>query len=204
MSNIHFSSQTDLWGTPPIIDDRLEYKCAWNPLLKQNLEWPHSEPFDEWWHRCKALVGHLHPMVAEQWIYKYWDRSPYCYLPIENLAWTEQRWSNEIIINDVFVTPNWGPHNAEHDFEVYQKDRRFKDIPPFNFLRQNQTWDIPIVVLRTPDGVRSREKILPAKYCLIEGHVRIRALKAWHGRGSLAPEHSVFVLTLVERGEAAA
>ena len=176
----------------PMIDDHLDYSCTWSPELKQN---PNSEPFDEWWDRCYLLVGHLHPKIAEQWIYKYWRDSPYCYLPIERLRWREEQWSTETIINDVFVTASWGPHDADSDFRAYQSDGRFTAIPPFKFFRQNGTWDYPIVVLHTPDGVQSRGKLVPAKYCLIEGHVRIRALKAWHGRGRLADKHSVFVLS---------
>lgn len=188
----------------PIIDDALEGTCVWNPTLKQNVEFPYKEPFQDWWCRCEPLLSHLHPQIAEQWIHRHWKNSPYCYLPIERLRWWQEQWTAATIINDVFVTPNWGPHDPESDFEMYQSDPRFKDILPFTAFRQNQTWDYPIVVIQTPGGVRSRERIVPAPYCLIEGHVRIRALKAWHGRAPLAAKHSVFILTVdVAKGAAA-
>ena len=47
----------------------------------QKLEWPNElrprgegtwekETFDLWWDRNKTLIAHIHPVVAEQWIYR--------------------------------------------------------------------------------------------------------------------------------------
>ena len=59
------------------------------------------------------------------------------------------------------------------------------------------TWDYPIVVIETPEGVLDYETPLPEfRFCLIEGHKRLRYLKAFASQSLTANRHDVFVLTL--------
>jgi hypothetical protein len=62
----------------------------------QKLEWPNElrprgegtwekETFDLWWDRNKTLIAHIHPVVAEQWIYRHWSNSPYCHLYLDRI-----------------------------------------------------------------------------------------------------------------------
>ena len=64
-----------------------ECECAWDSALKPIGEFWNREAFDLWRDRCQVQVGHLHRMIAEQWIYKHWGESPYRHLPLEQLRW---------------------------------------------------------------------------------------------------------------------
>ncbi len=56
--------------------ENLELFCAWDDALRPIGEsTSHKEPFDIWWKRCGQRLNHLHPMIAEQWIYRHWTHS---------------------------------------------------------------------------------------------------------------------------------
>jgi hypothetical protein len=58
------------------------------------------------------------------------------------------------------------------------------------------TWNYPIVVLQTPDGIRTKGGLVDpnVRYCLIEGHQRFRYLNALTVHGAAAAEHGLFLL----------
>ena len=179
-----------------IIDSDREYECAWSPCLRPvGVGTFEKEKFDTWWERTKHLIGHLHPLIAEQWIYRHWTQSPYCYVPLQNLGWQQEKWNTEAIYKDIFVRPSFGPNRPESDFKAFS-DKYMGSSEPRKTIRSLGTWDFPIVVIRTPDGLRSEGVHYRVPYCLIEGHQRQLYLQAWHLHGSspAAERHSVFVL----------
>ena len=94
-----------------IIDSDLQYECAWSPCLRPvGVGTFEKEKFDTWWERTKHLIGHLHPLIAEQWIYRHWTQSPYCYVPLQNLGWQQEKWNTQAIYKDIFVRPSFGPN----------------------------------------------------------------------------------------------
>lgn len=89
-----------------------EYECAWSPQLRPIGEGTFDrETFDQWWRKAKPFIPHLHPQIAEQWIYKHWTNSPYCYLPLQNLEWRCEEWKTEAIFKEIFVRPSFGPNH---------------------------------------------------------------------------------------------
>jgi hypothetical protein len=151
------------------------------------------ESFDAWWHRCNSAVGHLHPMIAEQWIYRHWRETSYGYLPLEKLRWTTEQWRTVDIIREVYVKAAT-PRCPESDFRNFQTE----EGEPIKSFYTFGTWNYPIVVIRTPDGVRIFERHIPdVRFCLIEGHKRLWTLKAWKGNAFTREQHEVFVLSLL-------
>jgi hypothetical protein len=64
-------------------------------------------------------------------------------------------------------------------------------------MKATGTWDYPIVVIETPEGVLDYHTPFPEfRFCLIEGHKRLHYLKAFAGQSLTANRHDVFVLTL--------
>jgi hypothetical protein len=180
-----------------IIDSDREYECAWSARLRPvGVETLEKETFDSWWKRASRLIGHLSPLIAEQWIYKHWTRSPYCYLPIEHLKWRQEAWNTEDIFRSIFVRPSFGPNNPDCDVTFF-RDKNLEGVEPYKSLRSLGTWNYPIVIFDTPDGIRCDGEVRPVRYCLIEGHQRQRFLEAWYRRGwgHTADQHSVFVLS---------
>ncbi|TIU42472.1 MAG: hypothetical protein E5W28_01095 [Mesorhizobium sp.] len=142
------------------------------------------ETFDDWWVRNSSRLVQLHPMIAEQWVYRHWTLSPYCHLPLEE--WTTQQVLRDVFIADINV-------DAEHDFKVFNE---FGGIPPAPVMNATGTWDYPILVLETPSGVQTYTGELPEVRCLlIEGHNRYRYLNALAAKGRVSAHHTVFVLT---------
>jgi hypothetical protein len=180
------------------VEGRDDFECAWDPWLSPfgggNF---HEESFDTWWSRCRHQLNGLHPMIAEQWIYRHWNQSPFRDLPLAQLAWRQESWRVEDIFNDVFVRPCYIRDFADLDLEGDFKQNHRKTCEPFKSLNTTGTWDFPIVVIHTPDGVRANFKHLPeVRFCLIEGHRRFRFLIAWEGRAFTADRHAVFVLSM--------
>jgi hypothetical protein len=102
------------------------------------------------------VINNLHPMIAEQWIYRHWKHSPYCYLPIERLRWRQEEWDVATVRN-VFVRPDFGFDNPEQDFAIFHT-KQFEKAEPHKSLNLIGTWNYPIVVMHTPDGILPKEK----------------------------------------------
>ncbi|MER9864494.1 hypothetical protein [Mesorhizobium sp. M0185] len=167
-------------------------ECSWPEELKPMQEGSYfsRETFDDWWERNSSRLVQLHPMIAEQWVYRHWTLSPYCHLPLEQLRWRLEEWSTQQILRDVFIADI--NVDAEHDFKVFNE---FGGIPPAPVMNATGTWDYPILVLETPSGVQTYARELPdVRYLLVEGHNRYRYLNALAAKGRLSAHHSVFVL----------
>jgi len=179
-----------------IIDaENPECECVWDEALKPNDEgtWE-TEPFSSWWERCAAGLGHLHPQIAEQWVYRHWTNSPFKNLPLERLRWRLEEWETPKILSDVHVRDGFGPFEAALDFKILGTN----EIEPYKSLRSMCTWSCPIVVIDTPDGVHDHGEDIPnVRYCLVEGHQRVRYLNALAKHSRVASSHKVYVLTLV-------
>jgi hypothetical protein len=135
-----------------VIDSDHDYNCAWSEQLKPLGEGPwEKESFDTWWARSKELVGHLHPMIAEQWIYRHWKESPYCYLPIERLNWRQEEWDFAALQN-AFIRPEFGQinmENAKHDYEYFHT-KEYEDREPYKSLNAVGTWNYPMCSYTRP------------------------------------------------------
>jgi hypothetical protein len=151
--------------------------------------------FDAWWHRCNSAVGHLHPMIAEQWIYRHWRETSYRNLPLEKLTWASEQWRTVDIIHQVYAKAA-----TPLNFRKVQTE----ESEPFKSFNTIGTWNYPIVVIRAPDGIRiydpeinDYKHIQAVRFCLIEGHKRLLTLKAWKGNAFTREQHEVFVLSLL-------
>ena len=77
------------------------------------------ESFAEWWNRHKITLAHLHPMIAEQWLYRHWIWSPYRNLPLDQLVWRQELWKTRRILEEVFRRPQFGKLQPAFDYEVF-------------------------------------------------------------------------------------
>ena len=77
------------------------------------------ESFATWWERHKTTLAHLHPMIAEQWIYKHWIWSPYRNVPLDHLVWQQELWRTRRILDEVFVRPQFGKLQPAFDYDVF-------------------------------------------------------------------------------------
>jgi hypothetical protein len=149
--------------------------------------------FETWWDRNRARLSHLHPTIAEQWIYKHWVSSPYGHLPVERLLWRQENWATERILSEIYVRAQFGSLEPSFDYEVFHR----KHFEPGLTMDRTGTWNYPIIILETPDGVKTLSAVDPGvRYCLIEGHQRFRYLNALSFRNESAAEHALFILTL--------
>lgn len=181
-----------------------------NPMLdlvnRRELGWPtelrpigngshDKEPFASWWARNALRLANLGPRVAEQWIYRHWDESPFQFLPLEPLHATSERWSSDVLLATVHIEFG-GPVDPEHDYRSFSGNGT---DPLSTALNWHQgSWTIPIVVLRTPQGIRTHGGDRPdIRFLLIEGSKRVRWLHALHFRRAPTGPHLVHVLELV-------
>jgi hypothetical protein len=136
-------------------------------------------------------------MIAEQWVYKHWTQSPYRNLPLEHLVWRQESWKTRRILNEVLVRPQVGELQPSFDYDQFHG----KHFEPGLTMDRTRTWNYPIVILETPNGVRTKTCLRPeVRYCLIEGHQRFRYLNALAARCECAREHLLFILLVTEAG----
>jgi hypothetical protein len=181
-----------------LLDIRKSGDLVWSEALKPIGEGEfEKETFDDWWRRVGQQLPQLHPKIAEQWIYRHWDKSPYCFLPLEKLSWHLETWSTEKILRQVHIS-GWSL-DPEYDYEAFNKSNPWGGHPTSRAMNETGTWDYPLLALKTPDGivdygdVPSRPDV---KYLLIEGDSRFRYLNALNARNAAAKEHEIFILEL--------
>ncbi len=154
-----------------------------------------KEPFENWWQRCEARLAHLHPKIAEQWIYRHWKNSPFIGLDLAGLTWCLEKWVAAEILKSVVLA--YGPLelDPERDYRTFTKVYSGMGPGPTRLDLDTGTWDFPIVVLHTPEGFISEKGDFPeARYVLVEGHQRFMYFNALYNRGEIAGEHSIFIL----------
>lgn len=154
----------------------------------------HQEAFSPWWERHKEELNHLHPQLAEQWIYRHWGGTEFTFLPIESLKWELVAMAGEEILSSIRreISRCLEP---DFDYDQFQGDLGFEKSPTAVELDEG-TWPFPIVALSTPSGWRARHADLPdERLMLVEGHQRHRYLNALHHKGLAPPgPHDVFII----------
>lgn len=176
--------------------DLRNHKQAWPDHLEPRGKGFYRESFAAWWDRHSNELRHLHPQIAEQWVHRHWRYSPYSFLPLDDLSWSQEEWATSRILKDVFV--NGWPLDPDHDYRVFAGMPDHSTTKPLN---QTGTWDYPIVTLETPGGFQDHSIHHPeVGHLLIEGHSRMRYMNALSHRGKAAPYHSVFILRRTKAG----
>ena len=71
-----------------MIDLRGRYNLVWDSVLQPVGEGTgEKEPFDTWWERNAVRLGSLHSRIAEQWVHRHWQNSPFCHLDLNRISW---------------------------------------------------------------------------------------------------------------------
>lgn len=172
-------------------------EAAWPTHLKPEGEGERfdKEPFDTWWTRVEGELGHLPPRLCEQWVHRHWSASPFRFLPLGTLRWREVTTTGEALLTWVYRA--WGGElDAEFDYATFQRgggDDRHATAKALD----SGTWDYPMIVLETPNGIHNEGEAHPAiRSVIVEGHQRHRYLAALHalGRPPAGP-HRLYVVT---------
>jgi hypothetical protein len=117
------------------------------------------------------------------------------HLPLEQLRWCLEEWDTLKILEKVYVRRDFGEFHPDNDLQYIQNTDNPKLLQVH--LKAAGTWGYPIVVIETPEGVLDYDTPFPEfGFCLIEGHKRLRYLKAFASQSLTANRHDVFVLTL--------
>jgi hypothetical protein len=177
--------------------------------FSQNLEavWPiklcpighdtwRKEKFNVWWERNYSQLSHLPAKLCEQWVFRHWYNSPFSFVPLDTLSCDLVELNVEDIIESIHRETG-GSLNPEFDRSVFEKPRTGGTTPTAEAFKNNGTWDYPIIVLTTPNGLKGSKTLYPdARKLLVEGHQRHRYLNTLHYFED-APHgpHSVFLLS---------
>jgi len=153
-----------------------------------------KESFDSWWERNDAVLAHLPPDLAEQWIHRHWLHSPFRFLPLEKLTWERRIWDGESLLSAVYRA--WGgPLSPQFDYKTFQRGGGSDRLPTAVAL-DGGTWDFPMVLLATPSGVIDLGVAHPdARLVIVEGHQRHRYLNALHAldRAPAGPHETIIL-----------
>lgn len=153
-----------------------------------------KESFAAWWGRNRGSLNHLPADLCEQWIYKHLTNSPFCFPPLDSLSWSRACWTGEKLLASVYRA--WGGElEPSFDYATFQ-GRGGDDRLQTAVALDAGTWDYPMVLLSTPDGVIDLGEVRPdVRFVIVEGHQRHRYLNAMHalGRPPMGP-HQVIIL----------
>lgn len=186
----------------PMLDVRRSPPCVWPvslcPLRHGEFD---KEPFLPWWERNRDALSNLHAQIAEQWVHRHWDRSPYTFVPLHEISWVLEDWQVPRILAEIHI-PFREFNDPEFDYDALHRNSGFGPTRTAKAL-DTGTWDFPIIVLRTDTGIRDSDGNHPdSRFLLIEGHQRMRYLNALTTLDRLkhvAPgPHAVFVLKATE------
>jgi hypothetical protein len=177
-----------------MLELRRRYESVWDPALKPVGHGDFSpEGFDSWWQRNAARLANLHPQIAEQWVFRHWQWSPFRFIRLDCLSWRSEVWTSAQVLDQVHMEFG-GPMNPVHDYEVMHEET----TGPTRTARywRAGTWNIPLTVLETPEGFIGHEGEFPAiRFVLVEGTLRLRYLNALVRRGVGTGPHEVYILS---------
>jgi hypothetical protein len=126
-------------------------------------------------------------------VFRHWTHSRFDFLDLSEVTWALEQWSTERIIRDVYRVFG-GELEPVFDYEVFRAKPNHTH-PTAKALDQG-TWDYPIIVLATPDGIKDSARLLPdVRAVLVEGHQRQRYFNALYHRNEISGDHAVFILT---------
>jgi hypothetical protein len=181
-----------------MLDLRRRDECVWDPAMRPIGEGDfNKEPFEDWWLRFGARLTNLEPRIAEQWIFRHWAHSYMAFLELGTITWRLESWTGDRILADAHLEFG-GPMDAAHDYQAFNGHKGCDPIRTAQEMNQG-TWDMPLLVLETPSGIRGYEGELPdVRYVVAEGSKRMRYLHALRHRGEGAGPHEVFVLTTAQ------
>lgn len=174
----------------------VESRCIWPQALRPNgHDTSEKESFESWWSQHKDALANVCEPIAEQWIYRHWDNSPFRFLPLDTLTWETRTYSAEDFLSSVHFFFG-SPAEAEWDYNVFHSVNHGDGIPLQTANDWvNGTWSFPPVVLETPTGFRCTTGEFPcSRLLLVEGSKRYRYLNALHCRGMSGGLHDFFML----------
>lgn len=184
-----------------MLDLRQHRDIVWDAALRPiNDGEIDKESFDQWWGRHSAQLDHLDPRIAEQWIHRHWAHSYMRFLELPPITWRREAWDGDRILAEVHMEFG-GPMDAEHDYKAFNGHRGLAPIQTARAMNDG-TWDMPLLVLETPSGIRSIEGDLPnVRFVVAEGSKRMRYLNALRHRGDGVGPHELFILTTPQVAE---
>lgn len=173
-------------------DDRSVWPEQLRPRDEGEFE---KETFNQWWIRNGAKLRHLPPELCEQRIYRHWTHTRFRFLPLDNLS-CERRWfAGEELLGSIYRAFG-GDLHPQFDYKTFQR-RGGEDRHPTAVALDSGSWDCPMVLLSTPNGIVDLGQNRPeVRHVIVEGHQRHRYLNALHmlGNPPIGP-HEVFILT---------
>ena len=150
-----------------------DYPEALSPLDDDEVK----APFAEWWPRVRDRFPHVPENVAEHWLHRHWNNSPYGYLPSSGYRFELETWPSGRLLEIRSKQEDFAlDHRVEREFGAYLSD-------PGNWLgtgphwladnmREHLRFPVPIIVLDNRDSHIPADKSLPSALVLIEGHRR--------------------------------
>lgn len=166
----------------------------WRPLGWGTFE---AKPFEDWWLRIGDGFPDLDRRVLQQWMHRHWEYSEYWGLRIDDIRSKLERWPTDAILSRV-GTPRLADVNRGHPSpaeEFLYLNQAADQYEPMLSMNSTGTWNMPLLVHHSPDGFIYLDRLFESwHYWLIEGHQRLRYLRALAHSGAPAGEHEVLVL----------
>lgn len=151
------------------------------------------EPFDRWHVRVREEIPHVPPCVAEHWLYRHGNCTPYTWLPLGRLRFEQQTWDLATVLKiGEGVEPNWSPSWSE---ELGHSPLR-RESWLGEYMLTHGTWPVPIIVFDNDGSVQPPHGLELARWHLIEGHMRSAYMDHLAQTQQAKPHHRIWVVTI--------
>ncbi len=154
------------------------------------------EPFSLWFARVEHRIPNIPRNVAEHWLHRHWGDSPYYGMPLEQLRFRQEGWSNDKFI-EIETGPQW---SFGKRVEAYLHDPSYRPRQTdmlWETMSRHGTWPQPIIVLDNPTGFAGpMATTIRSRWLLVEGHLRATYLHYLITDGRAQPTHQVWVCSM--------
>jgi hypothetical protein len=172
------------WAVCPQCRKEFNLTDGWRDLKR--LAPRYHEAFSSWWARVRQSLPNVPEDVAQQWIHRHWGQSPYEWLPLRSLVFSEETWPLNRMLDTVAG-------------RVGHEERHWGNAPleiPSSWLGNSVsrlgTWPVRVVVFDNSSA--ALPEFHPAQ--LLEGHTRLGYLRTLAQAGSAKATHDVWVARL--------
>lgn len=153
-----------------------------------------KESFASWYPRAQARLPNVPACVAENWIHRHWDHSPFEWLPLDRLRFRSEQWSIADVLR-IEAGPNWRALGGwvgltDHHQQLHASSWVWRD------MQTRGTWPVPVIVLDNKDGLPNPFGHPLPRWLLLEGHVRSETMRCLIAEQKALPTHIVWVASL--------
>lgn len=162
-----------------------------------------TTPFPEWWARVSVAFPEVPEDVAEQWLHRHWNLSPYGWMRSEDYTFQSVSWASVQLSDIASGVNDWDFANTLERGKYLVE--RCPNLWLVRYMREHHNIPRPLILLDNRRGVLAGEEQAsvhqqrsPLTHILIEGHKRFELAAFLYSRAQLDDSIEAWVMEHVQ------